>query len=426
MREMTKGDKQLFWSLVLWSLVPSIYLLIRMHIVAITATDINVLGQMEWFDLIDEVLTTTLTIPLYYVLKEHASPQKNLHASLAAFAIYTGFVVVVAILLPHLVVFMNPTSAEKSLSTISQYLRLQTISLLIGFWSSLMVILFTLDGRANLFRILLLCKIAGMILCDFLFIPQWKAIGAVYSDIAGNCITAIIATVLAVHYKLVSTGTVTDKSDHWVIKWLKTGLFAGVQIFLDNFIYAVIVVRMVNAVSESGVYWTANNFIYGWLLVPVAAMTEIIKRNLYTKLDIRNAWKPMIYIYLFWGVSAMFWKPFIHHGMAMNIKQTDEIMHIIIPMMIFYLFYVPCQFIDGWFISYGKTWECSIISIIVNIVYYGLVYILFKRGVFPLGMPFIICMFGGGMVVHMLLSLWLYHRELSIIKQREKQTNAEN
>lgn len=65
-RFLTK-DLKLFLSLVVWMLVPSIYMLVRIKIVSINNVDINILGQLEWFDLIDEVITTMLIVPLYSV-----------------------------------------------------------------------------------------------------------------------------------------------------------------------------------------------------------------------------------------------------------------------------------------------------------------------------------------------------------------------
>lgn len=44
----------------------------------------------------------------------------------------------------------------------------------------------------------------------------------------------------------------------------------------------------------------------------------------------------------------------------------------------------------------------------VNIVYYGIVYMFFRKGAFIMAMPFVIRMFGGGMVVHLLVSMTLY------------------
>ena len=60
-----KKDYKLFFSLIGWALLPSIYLLIRMNIVALNNVNIDILGQMEWFHLLNEVLATTLIVPLY-------------------------------------------------------------------------------------------------------------------------------------------------------------------------------------------------------------------------------------------------------------------------------------------------------------------------------------------------------------------------
>lgn len=69
---VSKKDGRLFASLVIWALLPSIYMLFRMRLFAMSGADIDILGQMEWFDLIDEVLVTTLTVPLYSLLRPRA------------------------------------------------------------------------------------------------------------------------------------------------------------------------------------------------------------------------------------------------------------------------------------------------------------------------------------------------------------------
>ena len=74
------------------------------------------------------------------------------------------------------------------------------------------------------------------------------------------------AWVCAVRNGLIRMGRPDGK---FAVSWMRIGSFAGIQIFLDNFIYTVMVCRMVNAVSESGNYWVANNFIWGWMLVQV-------------------------------------------------------------------------------------------------------------------------------------------------------------
>ena len=44
---MTRKDYKLCFSIILYTLLPSIYLLIRMYIVTVQAVDIDILGQMD-------------------------------------------------------------------------------------------------------------------------------------------------------------------------------------------------------------------------------------------------------------------------------------------------------------------------------------------------------------------------------------------
>lgn len=102
--------------------------------------------------------------------------------------------------------------------------------------------------------------------------------------------------------------------------------------------------------------------------------------------------------------------------MAVN---SNEIMPIVMLNIPFYLTYIVSTFIDSWFISKGKTIYNMIISLIVNIVYYGIVYYLFNIGVFIMNMSFIIYMFGIGMIVHMVLSLIIHYidsKRVSILR----------
>ena len=43
--------------------------------------------------------------------------------------------------------------------------------------------------------------------------------------------------------------------------------------------------RMINVVGEQGTYWVANNFIWGWLLLPIIQLGELIKQEVSTDSD---------------------------------------------------------------------------------------------------------------------------------------------
>ena len=288
---MKKNDFKLYFTLIAWSLVPAIYLFFRMNIISINNVDINILGQMEWFDLIDEIFVTTLIVPLYKILKKDDrgnNSYKNGTAFSISFLIYVFFAVFVAFRVKSITKIMNAENAEK-------YLFLQTISLTIDFINKFMILLFTLNDKYRLINKLLIVKILFLIICDCILIYYFKDIGSVYSEMFVNIIIAVISLIIVYKEKIISFKNF-DLS--FIKEWAKIGLYSGIQIFLDNFIYAMMIVRMVNAVSESGNYWVANNFIWGWLLVPVLSFTEIIKKNKLEKLKFQEAWKYGIYILL--------------------------------------------------------------------------------------------------------------------------------
>lgn len=253
---------------------------------------------------------------------------------------------------------------------------------------------------------LIVIRVLFLIISDLLFIKLFKDVGAAYSEIFVNIILSIYLLYI-VHRNEMMTFNKCDLS--FIKKWIQIGAFSGVQIFLDNFIYAIMIVRMVNAVSESGNYWVANNFIWGWLLIPVLSFSEIIKKNNLEKLSFKNTWKYGLYIVGVWLLTMPFWRVFIEKCMAVNASNILKIIYLNIP---FYITYIISSFIDSYFISKGKTIYTMLISLIVNIMYYGIVFILFKNNYFTMDMNFIIWMFGGGMIVHLLLSMLFYKYEL--------------
>lgn len=401
-RFLTK-DLKLFLSLVVWMLVPSIYMLVRMKIVSTNNVDINILGQLEWFDLIDEVITTMLIVPLYSILKKYYSKYQNGIALLTSLIIYFLFTIIIVVHIFQISEFMNAEYAK-------DYLLLQSISLILSFVLTFVILLLTINSDYTLVWALIMIKVILLSVFDYVLINKYKDLGAAYSEILVNGVLSLFAVCFIIFKGYIGIKKVELS---FFNEWFQVGKYAGIQIFLDNFIYAIMIVKMVNAVNESGNYWVANNFIWGWLLVPVMCFAELIKKNNLISINFKNTWKYALLIIALWVITMPFWKIFIDKAMLMN---SNEILPIVMLNMPFYLTYIVSAFIDAWFISKGKTIYNMLISLIVNIVYYGIIYILFKRNIFTMDMRFIIYMFGGGMVVHMILSILFYIMEHKKIK----------
>lgn len=393
-----KKDIKNFFALCLWMLIPSVYLLIRMNIVSVHNVDLNILGQMEWFDLIDEIITTAFITPLYYLLKRKDS-RENGFSFIISFSVYFLFTVIISLYIGNISAFMNAEYAKK-------YLLMQSISMLIAFIGVFMNLLFIIYDGYNIIVLLTVIKLLLLSLFDYLLIPVFKDLGASYSEIFVNSFLAILSIIFVLKRKYISFA-VCDRE--FILLWTKIGFFSGLQIFLDNVIYALIVCRMVNAVSASGDYWIANNFIWGWLLVPIVCLTQIIQKNSLKRVTFHYVWKYVCVIMLVWVVTIPFWKPFIHSIMGVN--NDRDILDILIILVPYYICYNIAAMIDAWFVSRGKTVYLFLNSVIVNIVYYGIMYALFKADAFHLNIHFIIHLFGLGMVAHMLISILLYFRE---------------
>ena len=71
----------------------------------------------------------------------------------------------------------------------------------------------------------------------------------------------------------------------WANEFAKIGGISGVESFVRNLAYMIMISRMVNVVNEQGTYWVANNFIWGWMLLPITQLGELIKQEIATDKD---------------------------------------------------------------------------------------------------------------------------------------------
>lgn len=301
---------------------------------------------------------------------------------------------------------MNPE--EFDVSTANHYLQLETIAFMVGIIVSFVNVVFVVVGKDKNVYIFLAIQTALSIITDFALIPNMGVYGIAVSNIIVNSVLAIASFVMLYLQKLIKPCWF-HKSDIPILRdWGKVGVFSGVQQFIDNLIYAVMIGRMVNMVAEQGNYWIANNFIWGWLLIPISALTEIIRRDCkdgYRELKQFNYYFIGLATVLLWAITIPAWTPFFKG--AQGLTNADEIFLIVIKLAPFYIAYIGCAIVDNIFTGLGKTIYNAINSLIINLVYYGIFFILYLTKAITFTMDTIIIMFGLGMVVHLVVSLIL-------------------
>ncbi len=416
MREKLKDLKQFNWrlwiALCALALIPAVYQTVKTFLISSNgeAEVFNIIGKMEWFDLINETLQAFLIVPLYSILNKIFKSQKEQFAEstfktgFVSFIIYTLFSIGVLIYGSILISAMNPN--EIDLATTSTYLRLETVAFMIGIIVSFVNVVFVVIGKAKNVYIFLGIRTILSIIADFLLIPNFGVYGVAISNIIVNTILAVASFGLLYVQKHIKFCWF-KKSDTVIFKeWCKVGMFSGVQQFIDNIFYAVMICKMVNLVAEQGNYWIANNFIWGWMLIPITALAEVIRSDCkdgYKSLRQSNYYIISGAVVALWAISIPVWTPFFTY--AQSLSNANEIFSIVLKLAPFYVAYAGSIIIDNIFIGLGKTTYNAVNSLIVNLGYYGAFYVLYLTNAITFNMNTIILMFGLGMVVHWVVSI---------------------
>lgn len=410
LNDLKTFDWKVFIALCLLALVPAIYQTVITKLITsnVDITNLDIIGQMEWYDLIDETLRAFLIVPMYSILsKVYKKDYFNkivFKFGIIVFTLYSIFSLITLFYGIHLISFMNPS--EIDINATYKYLSIETIAFMIGIIFSYISVVLLVIGKARYMYIILIVKILLSLLSDIVLIPSLGINGIAISNVISNSIVAIVGIILLVYEKTISTSRFNKEDLVYIKDWIKTGLFAGGQQFLDNIIYSLMIVRMVNAVSESGNYWVSNNFIWGWLLIPISSLIEVIRKdagiNGYN-LKQRNYYFITLIVILLWFALIPTYKWFFNS--VEGIENYNRIFEIVLLNLGFYVAYAFSQIPDAIFVGLGKTKYIAINSLICNIGYYGIWFILYISSTITMNMNMIIIMFGCGNIVHWIVSL---------------------
>lgn len=403
-------DWKMYLALCLLALVPAIYQTVVTKLITANTNPgaLDIVGQMEWFDLIDETICAFLIVPMYSVLSK-AYKKENFNKvvfklGIIVVGLYALFSLGTFFYGISLVSYMNP--AEIDVGAAYRYLSLETIAFMVGIVFSYASVVFLVIDKSRYMYAFLIAKIGLALLSDFTLIPGMGIDGIAVSNIIANGIMGTLAVVILILIKQLRPGKFNKDDIPHLKDWGRVGLFAGGQQFLDNIIYALMIVRMVNAVSESGNYWVANNFIWGWLLIPITCLAEIIRKDAGAdgyKLKQINYYSITIFALIIWFSLIPTYNWFF--GTVEGLDNPARIFEIVVKNLGFYVAYALSQIPDAIFVGLGQTKYNAINSLICNIGYYGLWFILYQTKIVTMSMDMIIVMFGVGNIVHWIVSL---------------------
>ena len=417
---------RLLIALISMMVLPSLYQTIRVNFLGDLPSDsgINIASQILWLSLIYEIAQEALILPLFYLFGKSLSNTKEFENK-----VQTGFIVIFcfmaflsAILFiysQNIVIFME--QSEQIIGQTTQYIRLETIAIMFAtLVKYMMVVIISLNKDKYIYGLLVVQMTLSILLDSVFFGPfefslDMGVIGIAWTNIIVN-IAILLATYISIRQYGLKLLSVNQISFTWMKEWWTTGVFSGLELLVRNIAFIVMIIKMINMVEEQGNYWVANSFIWGWLLLPALALSELVKRDVGE--DVKNIARNtkgyfslgLIFVAI-WCITIPFWHSFLAN--FMNVQDIKTVMYIVGVQTVFYfVFMFNNSILDATLYGLGKTNYMFIQSLWVNVGYYGTIFILYKVGVFTPTLLNICLIFGFGILIDLIPTVILYKKAL--------------
>ena len=369
--------------------------------------------------MIYEVINESIILPLYYFMGKAAKNKKELNncfksGLLVTFGIYVLLALLIMLFIKPMLMIMSVNNDILVESAI--YIRIESVALIFSILSNFVLVVLITLNKVNYLYILTGARLVLSSVIDTLLVSSLPCSlklgvnGIAITNIIVNGAVLVVSLVL-LYRQDVSLFTKQKLSFAWMKELWKIGGISGVESFVRNFAYIIMISRMVNVVNEQGTYWVANNFIWGWLLLPVTQLGEYIKKDVATD---SNAVKNKTFGYftitavicLLWFVSIPLWKPFMTK--ILLFKDVDKLYNLVMILVGFYVLYAFQNVFDATFYGLGKTNYMLFESVVTNTLYYGTAFVLYIAKIWVPTLTGIALLFGIGMAFDSLVSLIAY------------------
>lgn len=418
---LSRINYKLYIALLVLGLVPTVYTTVRVFFLGQLPGEysFSIAGQLSWVNLLYEILNEAIILPLFYfvgkVKDDKAEFSNRVRTGmLISLGVYAVLSAVVMIFAEPLLKLMATESGiiDESVS----YIRIESIANVFSILTQFaLVALVTVNRSKYLYALtgarLALCLLTDTFLVSNLSISAKLGVNGIgYSNIIVNVLLLAVSFVL-LKKEDVKVIVKTKLNFSWVKEFVKIGGISGVESLVRNVAYMVMIARMVNVVGEQGTYWVANSFIWGWLLLPVLQLGELIKQEV--SVDKENIRRNSLgyfaitaFITALWLVSIPAWKPFMTS--VLGYTDVDKLFDLVLLLVGFYVLYAIQNVFDSTFYGLGKTNYMLFESVVTNTIYYGVAFILYVTGIWTPTLTGIALLFGIGNAFDSIVSLAAY------------------
>lgn len=413
----------LFLAILISSFLPTLYSTFRIFLLGSLpdSSTFSIVAQNMWIQLFYEIFHEGLLLPLYYLLGKSINNRIQFTSRFTlAFIIFCSVYFLISIIISYfldsLIIGMQQKVELASLT--KQYIQLEICAIALSSIYLFNQLIFYLLKANRCIYYLLIFQVFFNILFDSLFVSNFSislqlgVIGIAYTNILVNIILIIFSAIFMVKLRIEFTCSHWREQYFWIREWGKLFLVSGGESFVRNIIFILMILRMVNSVEEAGTYWIANQFIWGWLLIPLLSLSTLIKidvaeNNGVIKSRLVGYFIITTIFIVIWLISMPFWGAFLQK--VMNIIDYESVLSLTFILISFYIAFAYKYILESYFYGLGKIYLLFYQTLIVNFFYYGSAFLLYSFGYLQLTLNNIAYLFGFGLIFSTVVTLWLWY-----------------
>ena len=410
----------LFLAVFLTLLLPALVTTFRIYILGtISLEGIDISSQLAWVNVLFEVIQEGMLLPLFFIYGRSLSNKSDLINKFKTTLILSIVILLFASLM--LMIFIVPLleimdQKPALIQASSEYIRLELLAIPLSTAFKLILVFLVLLKKTKEVLLLLLFQTGLTILGDATLVNDSSlSMGLGVNGIALSNLGASVLVLFISLWKLKTIGFNLLKKERpsflWISEWWRIGKYSSFESLIRNAVFILAILKMVNRVEEQAAFWIANGFIWNWLLLPVLATGEIIKRNVgednkKSLSEVKHYLFSILLICVLWFVSAPYWKDFIR--IVLNVTAFEAVLSLTLKLAVFYVIFSFNSVFDNILYGLGRTDLMLYQSIVVNISVYGLAFLLYSIDAFDLNIDAIINLFGTGITVDAFITIGIY------------------
>ena len=259
---------KLLIALLIMGLCPAIYNTLRVFWLGQLPGEysFSIAGQLSWVNLFYEVINEAIVLPLFFFIGKVLDDKKELcnrikTGLIISFSVYFVLSLIIIIFARPLLELM--AASVDIIDASVDYIRLESVANIFGIlFTYLLVALVTLGESKHVYILtfvrLVICVIFDTFMVSSLPISLNLGVnGIAISNIIVNIIMFIVSICILVKQGINILNK--NKLDFtWAKSFFKIGGISGVESFVRNIFYMLMICRMVNVVGEQGTYWPSG------------------------------------------------------------------------------------------------------------------------------------------------------------------------